>query len=195
MGELKPGYAHMHIHITSFAIARVSRADAVARLPLSGWGSVRRQDRRRHPEVPRQAGRPRLPLARGVGAVGRSDRAGRRRRDIARGKQSCARPESRSGRARRAPAKRAGGEVATSGCSAVAVRAMTPLDSGNPWSRGRWPVKTCLDADVNRWSRCCRIAHTTRPELGVTRGNYVQSLTARSGSLQGKAALPTGCCT
>ena len=66
---------------------------------------------------------------------------------------------------------------------------MTPLDSGNPWRVGAGAVKTCLDADVNRWSKCRRIAHTNRPELGVTRGNYVQSLTARSGSLQGKAAL------
>ena len=87
----------------------------------------------------------------------------------------------------RVPAKRAGDEVATSGCSTVAVRAMTPLDSGNPWRVGAGAVKTCLDADVNRWSRCCRIAHTNRPELGVRRGNYVQSLTARSRSLQGKA--------
>ena len=66
---------------------------------------------------------------------------------------------------------------------------------GNPWRAGAGAIKTCLDADVNRWSRCCRIAHTNRSELGVSRGNYVQSLTARSGSLQGKAALLTGCCT
>jgi hypothetical protein len=40
---------------------------------------------------------------------------------------------------------------------------------GNPWRGGAGAVKTCLDADVNRWSRCCRIAHTNRPELRVSR--------------------------
>ena len=31
---------------------------------------------------------------------------------------------------------------------------------------GGGALKTCLDADLNRWPNCCRIAHADRPELG-----------------------------
>jgi hypothetical protein len=72
---------------------------------------------------------------------------------------------------------------------------MTRLDSGNPWRVGAGAVKTCLDADVNRWVEMLSDRSHQRPELGVSGGNYVQSLTARSGSLKGKAVFATGCCT